>query len=271
MGSHAPRPLCHSIAAWVGTGSGYLWMSLRERRNGARAAVVILRLKMETSLWLGHGGAMKRSALIEALAERIACVERRHPVRVAIDGVDGVGKTTLADELVDPVRRHGLPVIRASVDGFHNPRSVRYRLGRSSPEGYFRDSFNYAALTAVLLDPLGPGGSRRYRRAIFNYRTDSEVATPFETAAPDTVLLFDGVFLLRPELRSYWDLSIFLDAPFEVTIPRAAHRDGGSPDVTAIENLRYVEGQKLYLQTCEPKRVATILIDNENLASPEIW
>jgi len=213
---------------------------------------------------------MERSALIDAVAERIAGVKRPHPVRVAIDGVDGVGKTTLANQLVEPVRRHGLPVIRASVDGFHNPRSVRYRLGRSSPQGYFRDSFNHAALTSVLLGPLGPGGSRRYRRAVFDYRTDSEVATPFETVDPHAVLLFDGVFLHRPELLPYWDLSIFLDAPFEVTLARVAGRDGSSPDVKAIENRRYVEGQKLYLQTCDPRRAATIVIDNENLASPEV-
>jgi uridine kinase len=210
---------------------------------------------------------MERSALIEALANRIAGMNRPHPVRVAIDGV---GKTTVADELVDPVRRHGLPVIRSSIDGFHNPRCVRYRLGRRSPEGYFHDSFNYAALTALLLVPLGPGGSRLYRRAVFNYRTDSELATPFEMAAQPSVLLFDGVFLLRPELLWHWDLSIFLDAPFEITIPRAAQRDGSSPDVTAIENLRYVEGQKLYLRTSEPQSVATIVINHENLTSPVI-
>src|SRR5262245_16501194 len=119
---------------------------------------------------------MKRSIFIEELAERIAAVTRPHPVRVAIDGVDGVGKTTLADELVEPLRRHGRAVIRASIDGFHNPRSIRYKLGRTSPEGYFRDSFNYSALTTDLLTPLGPGGSRIYRSAVFDYRMDSEVA-----------------------------------------------------------------------------------------------
>jgi uridine kinase len=161
-------------------------------------------------------------------------------------------------------------VIRASIDGFHNPRSVRYRLGRSSPEGYFRDSFNYATLTMVLLAPLGLGGTRLYRRAVFNYRIDSELATPFETAGEAAILLFDGIFLHRPELLSYWDLSFFLDAAFEVTIPRAAGRDGSSPDVNALENRRYVEGQQLYLRTCEPTRAATIVINNENLASPEV-
>ena len=213
---------------------------------------------------------VKRSALIEILAERIAGVRCPHPVRVAIDGVDGVGKTTLADELSVALSSCERPVIRATVDGFHNPRSVRYRLGRNSAEGYFRDSFNYPALTTVLLDPLGPGGTRRYRRAVFSYRTDSEVTIPFETADEDAILLFDGVFLHRPELLSYWDLSIFLDAPFEVTIPRAAARDGSSSDVSAPENRRYVEGQQLYLQICDPKSTASIVVNYENLSSPMV-
>jgi uridine kinase len=211
---------------------------------------------------------MERAALLEVLAERIAGVQRPHPVRVAIDGVDGVGKTTLADELVSPLQCRGLPVIRASVDGFHNPRSLRYRLGRASPEGYSLDSFDYQALIRHLLGPLGPGGLLRYRRAVFNYRTDSAVSAPLETAPPHAILLFDGIFLHRPELLTYWDFSIFLDASFTATVRRAAQRDGGSPEPDAPENLRYVEGQKLYMQRCDPKRVAALVINNENLASP---
>ena len=213
---------------------------------------------------------MERAALLEVLAARIVGVVRPHPVRVAVDGVDGVGKTTLANELVDPLRRRGLPLIRASIDGFHHPRVVRYRRGRSSPEGYFRDSFNYAALRTNLLEPLGPGGSLRYRPAVFNYRTDSEVTITAEQALPNSILLFDGVFLHCPELRGHWDFSVLLDAPFEVTIPRCAGRDGSSPDVNAPENRRYVEGQELYFRHCDPMSSATVVIDNGNLMSPEI-
>ena len=213
---------------------------------------------------------MNRAGLLDVLADRITAVARPHPVRVAIDGVDGVGKTTLADELVDPLRRRGRPVIRASIDGFHNPRSVRYQLGRNSPEGYFRDSFDHQALIASLLQPLGPGGSLCYRRATFNYRVDSAVDSPIEQAPPNAFLLFDGVFLHRPELRLHWDITLFLDAPFEVTIARCARRDGGSPDVEAAENRRYVEGQKLYFRECEPAHRATIVIRNDDLTSPAI-
>jgi uridine kinase len=92
-----------------------------------------------------------------------------------------------------------------------------------------------------------------------------------ETAPSDAVLLFDGVFLLRPELMPYWDVTVFIDAPFNVTVARMAQRDGrSSPDVDAVENRRYVEGQKLYLQTCDPRSAAMLIFNNEDLASPEL-
>ena len=69
---------------------------------------------------------MLRMAALAQLAEQIAGIERLHPVRVAIDGIDAAGKTRLADELVKPVRGHGRQVLRASLDGFHRPRAERY-------------------------------------------------------------------------------------------------------------------------------------------------
>ena len=94
----------------------------------------------------------------------------------------------------------GREVIRASVDGFHHPRAHRYRQGSDSPTGCYEDTFDYSAVRRLLLEPLGPSGSRRYRRACFDFRTDTAVREPAATADPDAILLFDGVFLQRPEL-----------------------------------------------------------------------
>ena len=100
-----------------------------------------------------------REALLARLADRIAAIEVRHPVRVAIDGIDAAGKTTFADALAPLVAERGRPVIRASIDGFHRPRAERYRRGADSPEGYYLDSFDYERVRAELLDPLGPGAT----------------------------------------------------------------------------------------------------------------
>lgn len=211
-----------------------------------------------------------RDALLGQLAELIDALPAAGVLRVAIDGVDGAGKTTFADDLAAWLKALGRRVIRASVDGFHHPREVRYRQGRGSPEGFFEDSYDYAALRALLLDPLGPGGSGRYRRAAFDHRTDAPVLAPEEAARHGDVLLLDGIFLHREELRTTWDLSIFLDVPFEVSVPRMAGRDGGPPDPAAPAHRRYVEGQRLYLARCAPQRHASVIIDYRDLDHPVV-
>ncbi len=216
---------------------------------------------------------MTRSVCLNDLASVISEMPPDHS-RVAIDGVDGVGKTTLADELAPLLEQSGRGVIRASIDGFHLPRRIRYRRGPSSPEGYFHDSFDYEALKSTLLDPLGPGGSRRFRTAVFDHRKDAAIKATLRTAKPGQILLFDGVFLLRPELERYWDLAIWLEAPFEVTVERAVQRDvsTGSKE-TAIRDRyehRYVPGQRVYLTQCRPKERADIVFTNTDISYPEV-
>ncbi len=215
---------------------------------------------------------MNRVELLKKLAAQIADVRRDHPVRVAIDGVDASGKTTLADELVAPLQSIGRSVIRSSADYFHNPKETRYRRGETSPEGYFHDSFNYPLLTRVLLEPLGPAGSLLYRRVAFDYRSDAQVEEPFEKAVPDAVLLFDGVFLLRPEIREYWDLSVFIRTDFAVAVKRAEKRDlemlGSVASVRSRYERKYIPGQKLYLSEAQPERWASLVIDNNDIAHP---
>ena len=211
-----------------------------------------------------------RQDVLETVARAVSRSSLAGVTRVAIDGVDGAGKTHFADELGLVLRASGESVIRASVDGFHHPRSIRYRQGRDSPEGFFRDSYDYAQLKAVLLDPLSPGGNRHYRAGVFDHRSDSPVSAPSRVAAPGDILLLDGIFLHRPELRGYWDYSIFLEVAFAVSIPRGAQRGEGSPDPAAPSNQRYVRGQELYLRTCEPARFATVTINNDDLLAPYI-
>jgi uridine kinase len=221
-----------------------------------------------------RGAALTRTAAVEQLAAVIAALRPLHPARVAIDGVDGAGKTTLADELVQPLRRAGREVIRASIDGFHNPREVRYARGPDSPEGYFLDSFDYGAVRRELLDPLGPVGDGRFRTAVFDYRTDRTVESPRQSASREAVLLFDGVFLSRPELEGSWDITVWLDVPFDVTIERAIARDSrrgtDAASTRAKYEHRYVPGQRLYLAQCHPLERADIVLYNSDLDRPKV-
>lgn len=212
-----------------------------------------------------------RSDLVATIVDELVGLPRSPVLRVAVDGVDGAGKTTFADELGAALRDRGQAVIGSSVDGFHNPRLVRYRRGRKSPEAYFRDSYNYELLRTFLLDPLSPGGSQRFRRAAFDHRADDFVDSPEEIAPPQAVLVFDGIFLHRPELRAYWDYSVFLQADFATSFPRCSQRQPELPaDPLAPANRRYLEGQRIYLNECKPHLAATLVIDNNDLSRPHV-
>ena len=211
-------------------------------------------------------------ALLDRLAGAIAALHPDRRIRIAIDGVDGAGKTMLADALAPLVIAKGRPVIRASVDDFHNPLAVRYARGRYSPDGFFLDSYDYPALHRLLLDPLGPEGSGRYVARHFDHRSDRPVAWRPVQAPSAAALIVDGIFLHRPELVACWDISIFLHIDFTVSTARNAVRDG-TPEAADPEGLsyrRYVGGQLRYLAECGPQQAAGIVIDYNDLCAPKV-
>jgi uridine kinase len=218
---------------------------------------------------------MRITDLLNHLSEGILNYRKDAPVLVGIDGVDAAGKTTLADRLANKLEESQRQIIRASIDGFHNSRAIRYRQGRNSPIGYYQDSFDHRRIIDRLLRPLS-SGHLQYQEAAFDYRIDKEVILPFKKADKDAILVMDGIFLFRPELLDFWDIKIFLEVGFDVTLQRAIRRakEQGSQDseqeIIDIYNLRYIPGQRLYFHEASPVEKADILIDNSDYENPSI-
>lgn len=212
-----------------------------------------------------------RDELFCRLAEAVGSVTVTHPVRVAVDGPPAAGKTTLADELAVVLRAQSRDVIRATIDGFLFPRARRYRRGEYSAEGCYFETHDCAALNRVLLDPLGPGGDRRFQHAVYDRWTETALSPPVTTAAADAVLLFDGVFLMRPELIDRWDLRIFVSTGFAETVDRAMLREQEVMSAAEVERRwrdRYIPSQQFYFATVRPTDLADIVVYNDDLRRP---
>ena len=175
---------------------------------------------------------MSRLPALERLAEAIRALP--HPARVAVDGVDAAGKTTLADELAVLIP----DAHRLGADDFLRPPRERYRRGRDSPEGYYFDSFDHDRLRAAVV------------------------------AAPGAVVLVDGIFLLRPELDDLWDFRIFVHVELEEALRRGVARDGAERE--HLYRARYVPGQRLYLDSVQPQLLADVVVDNNDLTRPSL-
>lgn len=163
---------------------------------------------------------MSRLPGVDQLAARLAALPQ--PARVAVDGVDAAGKTTLANEL--SVR---LPQAeRISADDFLRPPVERYRQGCKSPVGYYEDSFDHGRLRSAVLATTG-------------------------------LVIVDGIFLQRPELDDLWDFRIFIDVGAEESVRRGTARDGAETE--ELYRRRYVPGQRLYLDAVRPAERADVV------------
>ncbi|MFC3299356.1 uridine kinase [Arthrobacter agilis] len=187
---------------------------------------------------------------------------------IAIDGVDGSGKTFFAANLAAEI--HHRPVITIHADNFLNPSSVRHARGRHSPIGFWRDTYDYSALHKYVLTPLGPDGDGRYSPASYDPATDQPTVAAFLQAPPDALVLVEGMFLHRDELVTSWDASVYLDVPFAVTAARMAARNGTSRDPEHPTMRRYVHGQRLYFEAARPWERATFVIDNRDFTVPDV-
>lgn len=217
---------------------------------------------------------LARTEVVATVANLIGALPIGHPARVAVDGITASGKTTFAHELTRAVRERGRPCVRVSMDGFHNPRSVRYRQGRDSAAGYYDDAYDFTALRAALLDPLGAGGDRRYRTATYDLARDEPVREAAELAPHDLVVVVDGTFLQRRELANAWDVVVYLRASFTAARARGTARDtellGSLADAERKYDLRYHAACRHYVGEVDPEAAADIVVDNDDPRHPRL-
>jgi uridine kinase len=189
-----------------------------------------------------------RHLVLQELGDALAGVRAPGRVtRIGIDGVDGAGKTRLAEELAQELTARGRPAVRITLDQFEQPTAERYARGDLSPQGYYLDAFDLERFREHVLSVGGP---------------------------PDVVVVVDGVFLQRPELAGLWDATVWVEAELEVAAERGAERNRvwfDSLDETHERyRVRYMPAQRRYVEEQRPHERATFVLRNTDLAEPEL-
>jgi uridine kinase len=189
-----------------------------------------------------------RHLALQELGDALAAVHAPGRLtRIGIDGVDGAGKTRLAEELADELTARRRPAVRVTLDQFELPAAERYVRGELSPEGYYLDSFDLLSFRACVLSIEGP---------------------------PGLVVVADGVFLHRSELADLWDATVWVEADLEVAARRGAERNlvwFDSLDATHERyRVRYLPAQRRYIEEQRPHERATFVLRNTDLTEPEL-
>jgi uridine kinase len=141
----------------------------------------------------------------------LATIRSAHPenalIVVGVDGPTGAGRATLCEEM----RKLAGDVTVISASDFRRPIDRSMLAGLSSRE-VFEDCFDWQRLRREVLDPLSRG-----QRAV--YRMSSGVGSGANSGAhsgewvrvePTGIILFEGVYTLRPELYPLYDYTVFV-------------------------------------------------------------
>lgn len=212
--------------------------------------------------------------VITSLAKQLIKKKTSHPMRIGIDGMTAAGKTTFSRHLAQAFVNRGVSTIIVSLDSFHHPKAIRYSLGRESAEGYYRSAYDTQGIIQNLLSPIATGPDYKFKRQIHDLKTDQPINDPWEYAKADQVLIVDGSFAFRKELRSYFDQKIYIDVDPEISEERAAHRDetffGSKAKAREMTRNRYHAAHQIYIKNESPSQICDYLVYNNDARNPLI-
>lgn len=198
------------------------------------------------------GGTLRISELVHQLRSMMG---RRGVVLVGVDGCGGSGKSTFARGLV---AAGSDDVTLVQMDDFYKPTAER-PTGENRPIG---GNFDWERVRSQVIEPLSQGEVARYQR----YDWGQDALAEWHVARRSGIVVIEGVYATRNELRSFYDYRVFVECPRDERLRRGLERDGEAARDTWEKVWMPVEAQ--YMDLHQPWRHADLLIDGSRSTSP---
>ena len=183
--------------------------------------------------------APQRRDVLEQLVDELLHNYGRSRAIIAIDGVDPASTAAFSADVAEELTRRGHAVFRAALSGFHRSRADRESRGSDSAQTAYRDGFDFSVFRRILVEPFRMGEGAAFVLAAFDVERDRPIPAKWRSGPHDAILLVDGTYLGRSELRGLWNTWIRLE------------------DTAAVAD----DAEKLYTAEVDPRTEATIVID----------
>lgn len=170
---------------------------------------------------------------------------------VAIDGLGGAGKSTLAQLLEQQLKALGWIVTVVKHDDFYLPSSQR----ENQQARMIGRDFDWERLRDQVLIPVRERRSTHYQR----YDWEADVLAEWRTISASDVVLVEGVYTMRCELTDLYDLKIWVECPRAIRLARGIARDG--EEARTIWEQDWMPKEDDYVKTHLPHERADLSIN----------
>lgn len=191
----------------------------------------------------------KRDCLKQQIKEKYKKHNVDRPFIIAIDGLSGAGKTTLAHQLKNSLDN----VVIIHIDDHIVEREKRYNTGHDEWFEYYQLQWDTNYLKKHLYDKLHQN-EKFLSLPFYNKEKDTFTQRTIKIS-PKSIVIFEGIFLLREEWKTYYDYVVFLDCPRKIRYERVLNRDtylGNLEERLKKYQDRYWVAEEYYLKKQKP-------------------
>ncbi len=185
---------------------------------------------------------------------------------VGITGIDGSGKGYLTKRLAELLELSKFRVAAINIDPWLNLPSRRFDPNDPARHFYERGIRFDEAFDHLIL-PL----QRQRTHSVMAQVTDATSTESYQLHAYDytniDIILLDGIFLLKRELRDFFDLVYWIDCTFETALERALARNQeglSREEVIRDYETIYFPAQRIHLEEDRPKEFASGIVANDS-------
>jgi|GEM_PF-170850 len=184
---------------------------------------------------------------------------------VGIDGLGGAGKSTIVNSLKLQLQKEKYHTYVLHIDDFIHLKHIRYDKSKEEWDCYYNIQWRYDYLVKEILSPVKREDKIDKLIELYDKENDGYIKQQI-LIEHGTVLLLEGIFLQRKEIKSYLDFIIYLDVPQEVRLSRVLKRDGyigGLKDIKCKYERRYFPAEEKYILDYSPIENADFVVKYE--------
>lgn len=186
---------------------------------------------------------MRHEANLQPILDLLEAHRQKPLTLLAIDGHSAAGKTTLARAICGAASNAAI----VHMDDFYRvmPPDERERL--DAAEAY-RLYYDWERVEAQVLTPLRRGETARYQR----YDWQANRLGDWCAVEANGVVIVEGCYAARPELKGYYDVIVLVEAPAAVRARRQAER----ADASQAWLNRWDAAETYYMTRIQPRSYA---------------